>query len=214
MSQLEELKRRVERAEQQFRLAAEQHRKSGERLGGVAGAVEGGLRESNAEIERLRTENQQLGDMLSSILDLIDSTGDDRIETAVAELDRKVREMFQHGAQEASAEEAEEPPKIFTASRSRAGAARPEDGTGDESERLTSVKGVLKGMLEEMNAVSVDESTAATVTPVNLASSDSSSADAEPETPADEAEPEDAGRLDSSVTKKVRDALSKIDRSR
>lgn len=208
MSQLEELKRRVERAEQQFRLAAEQHRKSGERLGGVAGEVEGGLRENYAEIERLRAENSQLGDMLTSLLDLIDSTGDDRIEGAVADLDRKVRELFQRGAQEQSESEAPEPPKIVTTSRSRAGAAPAEDQTGDETERLTSVKGVLRGMLEEMNAVTVDEKTTVTVNAVNVASSVQPSVDTVPETPPEEP------AVDGSVAKKVRDALSKIDRSR
>lgn len=97
MSEIQELKQRVEAAEQHFGQVDEQHRKYSERLLDLMKSIEEGhgqwqaeVDQHRREVERVRGENEQLRSMLHSLLQAVDTGSRDRLCDTMRELDSKV----------------------------------------------------------------------------------------------------------------------------
>lgn len=133
MSGIEELRQRVQDAEEHFGLAREEQAKYSERLIGLIDTVEGRLRDQQAEIDRLQAiavshdealakeqaqigrferENEHLREMLHSLLRAIESGGRSGVVEIMQTLDQKVSALIAGDA--APAAEAAPAPEMET----------------------------------------------------------------------------------------------------
>ncbi len=131
MSGIEELRQRVQDAEDHFGLAREEQAKYSERLIGLIDTVEGRLRDQQAEIDRLQAiavshdealakeqaqigrferENEHLREMLHSLLRAIESGGRSGVVEIMQTLDQKVSALI--AGDDAPAEAAAPEPEI------------------------------------------------------------------------------------------------------
>lgn len=114
MSDISELRLRVDAAEERFESVGDQQRQYGARLLSLMNAVEGGLsrkqaalEECTAELERVTAENEQLRGMLQSLLQAVESNGEDQLDDTMNSLDAMVTALTggAAGAVEAQPEE-------------------------------------------------------------------------------------------------------------
>jgi len=107
MSYIDDLRQRVETAEQSFGLIGEQHGKYSERLIGLMDAIEESQRAKQAEIDRLAHENEQVRAMLHAILLAVEEGSRDRLSDAMRLLDARASRLVEPAAAAAVAAPAE-----------------------------------------------------------------------------------------------------------
>ena len=107
MSYIDDLRQRVETAEQSFGLIGEQHGKYSERLIGLMDAIEESQRAKQAEIDRLAHENEQVRAMLHAILLAVEEGSRDRLSDAMRLLDARASRLVEPAAAVAVAAPAE-----------------------------------------------------------------------------------------------------------
>lgn len=101
MSDITELRQRVEAAEQSFGLIGERERKYSERLIHLIGSIERELQEHrealawrDSRLVTLERENGELRTMMHSLLQAIEDGGQDRIGAVVSDLDQRVTSLL------------------------------------------------------------------------------------------------------------------------
>jgi len=133
MSGIEELRQRVQDAEEHFGLAREEQAKYSERLIGLIDTVEDRLREQQAEIDRqqasvaghdealakeqaqihrLECDNEHLREMLHSLLQAIEAGGRNGAIEVMQTLEQKVGALIAGGATPIEAAAVPEPPEL------------------------------------------------------------------------------------------------------
>ncbi len=98
MSYIDDLRQRVETAEQGFGLITEKHGKYSERLIHLMNAVEESQRRKQAEIDRLAHENEQVRAMLHAILLAVEEGSRDRLSDAMRLLDARATQLVEPAA--------------------------------------------------------------------------------------------------------------------
>ena len=154
MSDINELRVRVEAAEEQFGLVDDRQRKYGARLLDLMNAVEGGLSKKQsaleqcmAELERITAENEQLRGMLQTLLLAIESNSEDRLDDTMHSLDAMVTALTGSASAAAPAE-------------AETSGAVSEDGSATEPEEVvaTGSEAVLVEDASEAEAVELETS--------------------------------------------------------
>src|SRR3990172_5420225 len=107
MSYIDDLRRRVETAEQGFGLIGEQHGRYSERLISLMDALEESQRRKQAEMERLAHENEQVRAMLHALLLAVEEGSRDRLSDAMRLLDVRASGLVGRAAAVAVAAPAE-----------------------------------------------------------------------------------------------------------